>query len=301
MRIALATAFAPVALLFAQSIASVSYERIEGVEGASSPVLSNDGRKLIYGSTSAPGLWLLDLATNEVVCVSSAVGADRGATFGNDGSRVVYRESFDAGAELLYALAAYDVRTGEREFFGSPRRDVGPPIVTNAGSLYYIEDNNAVLKTRYDDVGDGRRAALVAALDEEIYLRLGGLGARLAPFGELPYAQPTLSNRQRFLAFVVRRMGAFVMDVESKRVVASFSDADFPTFSADESVVIFRKRNERKKYELYYAPSLGGVARPLLPESAPEVFTPSSPRERDEIVFADEAGLVYIIDFETTE
>jgi hypothetical protein len=296
----LAAVIAPVALLFAQSVTNVSYERVEGIERARSPVLSNDGRKLLYGSTSAPGLWLRDLATGDTVRVSSSPGADRGATFSNDGTRVVYRETFERGGERLYALAAYDIRTGEREYYGEPKRNVGPPIVTNSGSLYYLEDNNAVLKTRYDDVGDGRRSALVAALDEEIYLRLGGLGARLTPFGELPYADPTLSNRQRYLAFVVDRTGAFVLEVESKRVVASFPDADSPAFSADGSIVFYRKRNDLKKYELFFAPSVGGVGRPLLPEDAPECLTSSSPRERDQIVFADGAGRVYLVDFETT-
>lgn len=214
----------------AQQVTVTELSRLlQGVEGpAYHPVLSPDGRQLLYSSGTQSGLKLYSFDDNVVTRVSDEAGAGVDAFWGGDG-RVYYVTQQLRPGNLIY-------RTGHSYDVGAARSSVvleaqhGPvrPMPGTAG---------AALRGQARYASSAQLGVAVATEGSEVVVSVNGRERRFSPVAShAGYLWACLSPDQCRVAFYAAAVGIVVIDLNGQ-VLARLGNYEMPCWLDDDYLV----------------------------------------------------------------
>jgi len=189
--------------------------KVEVAGTGHNPMLSPDGRTMLFSADDHTGLKAIDLSTNRVTVLDEASGAGFAPVFSADGSKVVYRT-----AELVDGLMHRDVRAYDftaaksTKIQGLNRTDVD--LHATAGKEKYVFGD---IK-RIVHVENGKTQYLTPIADAHSYLWVS-----LSPDGtKILFSEPF--------------KGVFVADADGKNAIRIAAKGDYPAW-AGQNIVTF--------------------------------------------------------------
>ena len=203
------------AVLTAPAITISAPQKIATPEGAHHPVLSPDGKTLLFSTQDHTGLKSIDLATGDIATIDTDAAAGFAPIFNTDGTKVFYRT-----AKLVDGLLCHDVRSCDIT------KDAAP-VKLQSYSRKAPSNLNAVSAKGNYAFADYRK----------IVLCRGGVTTTISPIEDAhSYLWASLSPDGTRLLFCEPFEGVFVANADgtgAKRIAAK---GDFPAWLSDNLV-----------------------------------------------------------------
>lgn len=179
------------------------------------PMLSPDGRTLLFSADDHTGLKAIDLNTDRVTVLDDAAGAGFSPVFSADGSKVVYRTAEIIDGLMHRDVRAYDFATAERSNIQSLNRSDVDLHATAGSETYVYGDIKRIVR-----VENGKTEYITPLADAHSYLWVS-----LSPDGsKILFSEPF--------------KGVFVADADGKNAVRIASKGDYPAW-AGQNLVTF--------------------------------------------------------------
>lgn len=188
---------------------------------AHNPVLSPDGKAMLYSSDNHTGLKLLTFATSETVTLDESAGAGFNPIFSADGSRIIYQT-----AEVVEGLLSRDVRAF----------DLASGISTRLSEMSRgdINLNAAVGHTDY-----------VVADIKGINVTRNGQTEMIRPIADAhSYIWASLSPDGNRIVFVEPFKGVFVTNLDGTETVRIAAKGDFPAWAGNNLVTFTESHDD---------------------------------------------------------
>ena len=200
------------------------------------PVLSADGKELLYTSESYTGLVLMNLLSKQQRVVSSAAQAGYDARFSSTGSSIYYREMNVVSGKRFTNVVRYDKGNAQSGVVMSNLRGA-ISYAALPGSEMMLCSNR---KLRVDGVSVARSAASVYACSEDLSLVVyqNGVRKELKPLQEdvAGYIWVSLSPSGDKILFTAAGSGSYVCDLNGK-IVSSLGYLNAPVWYGNDYVV----------------------------------------------------------------
>lgn len=187
--------------------------KVETEGPAHNPVLSPDGKTMLFSSDNHTGLKALTLGREGITVLDDAPGAGFNPVFSTDGSIVVYQTAALVDGLLNRDARSFNLTDGTgRRMAGMSRDDHN--LRDLAGQTDYVfADYDAIVVSR------------------------GGEVTKLQPVADAhSYLWATVSPDGSKIAFVEPFQGVFVSDIDGKNLVKIAAKGDFPAWAGDNLV-----------------------------------------------------------------
>lgn len=199
------------------------------------PVFNASGDKLLLTVSGYAGLSLYDLNSKTTTTISNDAGSGYEPVFGNNDSRIFFRQtSFDNGRKSD-AIAAFNLSDNNTTPMLSPRRDVRQVNAFENGFL--VSADEKVLKLTFGKTNNDN-LLYVTTENLKIVLYDRNIKKVLNPAGvtEPRYIWVSLSPDKQKILFTAAGQGTFVCDLNGK-IIASLGYLNAPVWYNDVWVV----------------------------------------------------------------
>ena len=200
------------------------------------PVLSADGKELLYTSESYTGLVLMNLLSKQQRVVSSAAQAGYDARFSSTGSSIYYREMNVVSGKRFTNVVRYEKSNEKSGVVMANLRGAISYAAMPGGEMMLCGER----RLRVDGVGTARSAASVYACSEDLALVVYKDGVRhvLKPLKEdvAGYVWVSLSPRGDKILFTAAGSGTYVCDLNGN-IVSSLGYLNAPVWYGNDFVV----------------------------------------------------------------
>lgn len=182
---------------------------------AHNPVLSPDGKSMLFSSDNHTGLKLLSFGSETITNLDDAIGAGFNPVFTTDGSEIIYQTASVDGAILTRDIHKYNINSGQSIQLVADSRDNITPAV--------FADGKTSVYTDFD----------------KIQLNQNGIVSTLNPIENAhSYLWASISPDGQKLLFVEPFQGVFVSELDGKNPVKIASKGAFPSW-AGENLISF--------------------------------------------------------------
>lgn len=215
-------------LLFA-GVRVIDTKAIDTGRNALSPVFSEDGKYLLFGSDD--GLYTYDLDKKKAVKF-----AENGyEPVMDENGMIRYRvDNYEKGYRLS-SFSVYDSKTKTTEFIVKNKRFNSAPLITNHG-VYFIENNT--IKNNFAKATQISKP-VTFTYENKVVLYSYGITRILTPAGDRPHIWPTVSPEQNKFS-VVGGDDLYVCDMTGY-VLFTVENARAPQWSPDGKWIAFMR------------------------------------------------------------
>lgn len=205
------------------------------------PVVSPDGKSILFSSENYKGLWSRDLSSGKIVKISDANGAGYEPAFSNVGDELIYREDKFINGKRFSTLLSFNNMSKKKTILEDKVRDLKIYRENNNSFKKYVRDNEVrtiMKETMLQKTSSPER--IVYIQDSKLVLAENNDKKFMQPLGEGNYIWASLSPDKTKILFTMAGNGTFVTDLDGK-VLNKIGYANYPNWSPDGNWVLFMK------------------------------------------------------------
>ncbi len=205
------------------------------------PVVSPDGKSILFSSENYKGLWSRDLSSGKIVKISDANGAGYEPAFSNVGDELIYREDKFINGKRFSTLLSFNNTSKKKTILEDKVRDLKIYRENNNSFKKYVRDNEVrtiMKETMLQKTSSPER--IVYIQDSKLVLSENNDKKFMQPLGEGNYIWASLSPDKTKILFTMAGNGTFVTDLDGK-VLNKIGYANYPNWSPDGNWVLFMK------------------------------------------------------------
>ncbi|MDD2961753.1 MAG: hypothetical protein PHR45_06705 [Muribaculaceae bacterium] len=241
-KIILALAICCNSLAFAQIVDVSSTKEIklpQGVEGGYYTISPN-GDFLLFSDFGHNGLQKLDLTTNQITTVTTAVGAGYNPIITDNGNTIVYRETTLTKDKLrLNSLKSKNLVSGQENVLVTPTRDL-QGIVAKDNSVYVVNNSKFATKALSSNSKINKATPVPSIKNGQLMMTIKGKTKVFSPNGtNVRYLWPSVSPDGSKIVYCVSGLGTFVSDINGENI-KSLGILRAPKWYNNENVVGMR-------------------------------------------------------------
>lgn len=190
-------------------------QKIEAPEGSHHPVLSPDGKTLLFSTQDHTGLKAMDLTTGGIATIDTDAAAGFAPIFNADGTKVFYRTAMLVDGLLCHDVRSYDIAKDAK------------PVKLQSYSRKTPSNLNTVSANDNYAFADYR----------DILVCHNGVTTKIAPLSDAhSYLWASLSPDGTHLLFCEPFEGVFVANADGTQPQRIASKGDFPAWLSNNMV-----------------------------------------------------------------
>ena len=241
-------ALAMVCALFAsaQEVRVVSQQQLlkDTESNCHNPVLSPDGTKLLFSSSSYAGLRMYDFEDDVVTKIADDQMAGFDPIFSNDGNTVYFLSQTREDMRVYRAMKSFDLRSSSVAAVTEKSRGMQNPVSVDGG-VAVVSDNGLVLKTKRQ----GALKPYAYSDGKNIVVVKNGVEKRIQPVEtKYTYLWVSMSPDGDKILFYAGAKGAYVCDLEGN-VISSLGKYISPVWYGNDYVVAQHSTSDGHQYE----------------------------------------------------
>lgn len=239
----LLVALATVAVASAQDVQVRSNTQLlRGVESQCySPVLNEDGTKVLFTSANYTGLKMYDLVDNVTTKIADDAMAGFDPRFSNDGQSVYFLSQTRENQRVYRTMNSYSFATKAERALCDKQRGMRSPVVAGKGVMI-ISDAGRQMNVSASDL-------VVYADKAELVIVKGGKETRISPVATpYTYLWTSLSPDKTKVLFYAGGVGAFVCDLEGN-ILGKYGKCESPAWCGNDYIVVCRSTDDGHQYE----------------------------------------------------
>jgi len=231
------------AQIFAQKVTVIQDVAVTGTKDGKFyyPVVSPDGKSLLFSSESYKGLWSRDLISGKIVKITDAIGAGYEPGFSSVSGEVIFREDKFVKGKRNSSLISFDAVSKKKTVLEEGIRDLKLYRDNYNAFKNYVKENE--VRTIMKESMLQKSAVperIVYIQDSKMVLAENNMKKIMQPLGEGNYIWPSLSPDKTKLLFTLAGKGTFVTDLNGK-ILNKIGYANYPSWSPDGNWVLFMK------------------------------------------------------------
>jgi Tol biopolymer transport system component len=266
------------------------------------PCFHPDNSRVLFTRANHTGLYLFDLADQQIVELNSDAGAGYQPVFSADGVYVYYRRQKYINRRLYSDVVRQNIEDGAKEVIINEKRLLSTPLMDNE-QLVYTEGNSMSLLNlrtgRKTETGSAAIRPAVFIENTQIALYNNGKKQILAPAGTGNYIWPSLSPDATRLLFTKAGSGTYISDL-SGTILHEMGYANAPQWSPDGEWIVFMVDKDDGHQILesdIYVMSSDGSKRFQLTDTPDEIeMYPQWGPDSRRIVYSTDKGQIYLLE-----
>ena len=283
---------------FAQKIDVKSIQLLKGTEqgGCFHPVFSPDGAYLLSTAENYAGLKQHNLATDEVVILTTDAGAGYGVRISSDANTILFRKTEMKNNLRYTSLQQYSLSDKKQMKLTDAMREKISPVFVGDKAAYI--KNNSLMKVSKTS---NKVASYINVEDKKMALYSGNTRHVLTPNGEdKSYFWASISPDGKHIVYTVAAYGTFVCNIDGSNVV-SLGKLNAPVWLNNQWVVGMNDQDNGDQIiasEIVATTIDGGMRRTFATPMVGIAMYPSVSADGNKIAFNTEKGEIYIIDIQ---
>ena len=254
------------------AVAGVPYEPLNLPEGSHHPVISPDGKTILFSSDVHTGLKTVDLASGEISVIDEGAAAGFEPVFSTDGNSVYYRTAEMQDGLLYRDVRTYNFKEGSVRRLAKPSRD-NVDLLSLSKSDYAVADFDVVRLHR-----QGKELTIRPVADSHSYL------------------WASLSSDGKKLLVTEPFQGVFVADADGNDARKVLDKGDFASWVGKDKIIAVVTKDDGYvvlSSQLVLVDINSGKVEALTDESIKVGEATAS--EAGNVVFTDISGNMFII------
>jgi len=283
---------------FAQQIDVKSIQLLKGTEqgGCFHPVFSPDGAYLLSTAENYAGLKQHNLATAEVVTVTTDAGAGYGVRISPDANTVLFKKTEMKNNLRYTSLQQYSLSDKKQvRLTDAMRENVSPVFIGERAA--FIKDNSLMKVGKTSN----KVAPYINVEEKKMVLYSGNTRHVLTPNGEdKSYFWASVSPDSKHIVYTAAAYGTFVCNIDGSNVV-SLGKLNAPVWLNNQWVIGMNDQDNGDRVitsEIVAATIDGGMRHTFATPMAGIAMYPSVSADGNKIAFNTEKGEIYIIDIQ---
>ena len=214
-----------------------TYQLQLGAEPAN-PVLSPDGKTMLFTTNDYTGLKALNLVDGTVTTIDDGRAAGFNPVFAPDGSKVFFRTASMKGNLVYRDLVSYDLKTKKRSQLIKPTRD-DISVAADSRAVRIRSAKGYVAGT------NGKDARYVVDNFEKINVIEGNTLKEISPLADAyTYQWASLSPDGQRILFTEPFQGVFVCGIDGSNPVRLVAKGDSPRWVSDDVIVTIISKDD---------------------------------------------------------
>jgi Tol biopolymer transport system component len=293
-----------VQVMVAQKIHIVNNVQVPVSVSGALPVLSPTGEFILLTGGDMAGLQKFDLKTNVLSTVTTDKGAGFGMKISNDGSQVVFRNSFYKDKLRYTTLKSVDLQSGKESILIKSTRNLQG--VSIADGTVLAVDNGKLIKKKLTGktLSDNETPAVTSIKDGKLYVTMKNQTKLVTPAGkDNNYLWTSVSpDGKKMVYYVMETARSYVSNIDGSNPV-SLGILRAPAWLGNDWIVGMYDTDDGHivTSSQLFAVSANGKVRETLTEKSVVAMNPSGSADGTKLTYNTADGKIYLMNVITSK